>query len=115
MGLLTTIVKTRSFYPETCSAELSGPLVAEPWEPLGGLGGAGTGTSSSPGTPVQCRGTPVQCRATRGRASPDIIPVTHICHFPENVSLIYVLFHRMEHICLFKVLPLETIGKQVQG
>ena len=81
--------------------------MAEPWEPLGGLGGAGTGTSSSPGTPVQCRGT-------RGRASPDIIPVTHIRHFPENVSLIYVLFRRVEHNCLYKVLPLETIGKHIQ-
>ena len=68
---------------------MCGPLVAEPWEPLGGLG---AGTGSSPGTvecgAVQCGigtvergGSAVQCRATRGRASPDIIPVTHIGHF----------------------------------
>ena len=65
---------------------MSGPLVAEPWEPLGGLG---AGTGSSPGTvergvwhcgTVVCGGSAVQCRATRGRASPDIIPVTHIGH-----------------------------------
>ena len=93
-----------------CALWRSGPLVAEPCEPLGGLG---AGTGSSPGTGVWWQ----RCRATRGRASPDIIPVTHIANFLENVSQTSVLFRQVDLNCSFKDLPFETIGNliQVQG
>ena len=66
---------------------------------------------------LECGGSAVLCRATRGRASPDIIPVTHIANFLEKVSTTSALFRQVDCNCPFKDLPLETIGNptQVQG
>ena len=61
---------------------------------------------------LECGGSAVLCRATRGRASPDIIPVTH--NFLENVSTTSVLFRQVDLNCSFKVLPFETIGNPSQ-
>ena len=59
---------------------------------------------------LECGGSGVQCRATRGRASPDIIPVTHIANFLGNLSQTSALFRQVDLNCSFKDLPFETIG-----
>ena len=56
---------------------------------------------------LECGGSAVQCRATRGRASPDIIPVTHIGNFLENVLFCFV---RWTLIALSRIYPLKQLA-----